>query len=130
MAKDRTKYDLFLIKENEKICSNISKTNLPMLVFKYLIENNLLTNVHMKTFSKNHFGRTWKSNMGDLLINNPKDEIRYKSFTANGTTYYASSQWQIDTITKFINYVNKEFSDYIEIKEYTPIDLSDLFTET
>ncbi len=126
MAKDLTKYDLVLIKENRTIRC-LSKTILPMKVFKYLIENDLLNNTHMKIFSKNTFGRTWKANFGDLLINNPNDKVRYKSFIAKGTTYYASSQWQIDTITKFNDYINKEFSDYVQINASKPINLEELF---
>ncbi len=114
--KDYTRYDLIFTKENTKLLG-LAKTKLPLETFKYLLEKDLLTPNHLQIFYKNSFGRTWVSNLGDLLINNPNDSKRFTEFDVRDTKYYACNQWEISTITNFINYINKEFCDYIEIKE-------------
>lgn len=114
--KDYTKYDLIFIKENRKLLG-LAKTKLPLETFKYLLEKDLLTPKHLQIFYKNSFGRTWVSNLGDLLINNPNDSKRFTEFDVRGTKYYACNQWEIGTITNFINYINNEFCDYIEIRK-------------
>lgn len=107
----------------------LSKRQLPTEVFKYLISNNVIKEKDFKLFSKNQFGRTFESKMGDIITEEelPKDIKRQKRYNKidfseiDKSEYkgilYVSNQWSEDSISKFIDYISKNYSDYIEIQD-------------
>lgn len=123
-----SKYDLLgLIKENPYDKQNISKRQLPTEIFKYLISNNIIKESDFKIFSKNQFGRTFESKMGDILNENelPEEIGRQKRYNKIDfsefehskfkSILYISNQWSEDSIVKFIAYIRENYNDYIMI---------------
>ncbi len=107
--------------------TNISKRQLPTIVFEYLISNGLLEEKDFIEFSTNQFGRTFESKKGDLLTadmmkGNEKNLHRYNKidFSKNKTSkyngiLYVSNQWDLNSITKFIQHINKKYCDKLII---------------
>lgn len=123
-----SKYDFSgLIKSNRKEELNVSKRQLPTVIFDYLICNKIIKNKDLELFSKNRFGRTFESKMGDIikekdLPSSPSRQKRYnkKDYSSIETIdinepIYISNQWDENSISKFIDYVRKEYNDYILI---------------
>lgn len=138
--KDYTKYNIFGLKPHyEK--RHISKRHLPTEVFRYLFYYNILNEEDIKFFSTNQFGRTFEAKMGDILVEEdvPKEAHRIKRYNLLdfskkdfikesvgeesmtdwncGFTkkIYVSTEWDKSSIDKFIEYIQKYYSDYISI---------------
>ncbi len=119
------------VKNNPIVLNSISKRRIPELVFNYLIWNNIIKEKDFEKFSKNQFGRTFESKMGDIIYEKdlPKEENRQKRYTKLDCSnfknsdfhgvIYISNQWSEDSIEKFIDYIHKNYGEYIEITSPT-----------
>jgi hypothetical protein len=122
-SKDRTKY-ILVKKLNNTVIDNLPKRRVPKETFIYLLENKLLDKNYFQFFSKNNFRTYFARTSGDLLTADmikdyPLEYIskRYIKFDIAGIHYAVCDQWDKPSINKFIQYINNEFSKYIEIKE-------------
>ena len=104
---------------------NVSKRKLPTEIFKYLFSNGYMNEENIIEYSTNQFGRTFEAKRGDIqteedMIDNQKNLHRYNRIDfskINNSKFnkilYISSEWDYDSITKFLAYINERFKGII-----------------
>ena len=131
-ARVYTKYEVNgYIKDKPLQIKNVSKRQLPECVFTYLIKNNVIKECDFEKFFSNQFGRTFESKMGDIILEKdyPIQKNRQKRYTkidcSNSESsdfhgvVYISNQWSEDSIKKYIDYIHKNYGEYIQISNPT-----------
>lgn len=118
----------------ELFLDNVSKRKLPAEIFKYLFSNGYLKEENINEYSTNQFGRKFEAKRGDIqteedMTDNQKNLHRYNKIDFSkiknskfNKILYISCEWDYDSITKFIAYINEQFkgiifSDEERIKE-------------
>ena len=120
-------YCKFFIKayKPELFLDNVSKRKLPAEIFKYLFSNGYLKEENIIEYSTNQFGRKFEAKRGDIqteedMIDNQKNIHRYNRIDFSkiknskfNKILYISCEWDYDSITKFIAYINEQFKGII-----------------
>jgi len=118
-VRDNTQYKINFLNPRQRSLSNLPKGRVPTEVFRFLLENNLMSDGDLSGFRNNRFGRTFCKNYGDIEFNCPpqNDMKRFNLLQVNGHNYYVCNQWGIDCLPAFNNYINSKYGQYIEISE-------------
>lgn len=109
----------------ELFLDNVSKRKLPAEIFKYLFSNGYLNEENINEYSTNQFGRKFEAKRGDIqteedMIDNQKNLHRYNKIDFSkiknskfNKILYISSEWDYDSITKFVTHINEKFKGII-----------------
>ncbi len=104
---------------------NISKRKLPAEIFKYLFSNGYLKEENIVEYSTNQFGRKFEAKRGDIqteedMVDNQKNLHRYNKIDFSkiknskfNKILYISTEWDYDSISKFVAYINEKFKGII-----------------
>lgn len=105
--------------------NNVSKRKLPAEIFKYLFSNGYLNEENIIEYSTNQFGRKFEAKRGDIqteedMKDNQKNLHRYNKIDFSkiqdskfNKILYISSEWDYDSITKFVTHINERFKGII-----------------